>query len=252
MFFLIFAFLMKKTTTILAGLLACLACSVSALGQDRPELQTFQQAAGDLSVLYSGKQAARYNFLANGHPYWSQTSFELGDIQFEDNFYHDVLLNIDATAQCVLVKLSGSPFAVALTPGQTPAFSIGTRNFVGIGPGEALPEGIYEVFGEGPERVYKHVWKILNHSVSNVNGDSIGYIDEDYREDVTRYFAYHKSYYFRSADGRFSRFSRRNALIRQFPEREQAIRRALRAARQDNRSTSFDDFCKAVLNITAQ
>ena len=243
---------MKKTMTILAALLACLVCSISTRAQDRPELQAFQQAAGDLSILYYGKQAPRYNFLANGHQYWSQTAFEEGDLVFEGNFYHDIPINIDALAQRILVKQLGSPFAVALTPAQTPSFSIGGRNFVGIGPGEALPEGIYEVFGEGQEHVYKHVWKQLNHSVSNVNGQAIGYIDENYREDVTRYFAYFQSYYFRDANGHFTRIKRRNALIRQFPDREQEIRKALRAARLDRHEAQFDDFCKAVLTITAR
>lgn len=243
---------MKKTLTILAGLLACLACGISARAQDRPELQAFQKAAGDLSILYYGKQAPRYNFLANGHQYWSQTAFENGNLVFEGNFYQDIPLNIDAMAQRILVKLSGSPFAVALAPAQTPSFSIGERQFVGIGPGEALPEGIYEIFGKGPERVYKHIWKQLNHSVSSVNGQPIGYVDENYREDVTRYFAYFESYYFRDANGRFTRIKRRNALIRQFPEHEQEIRKALRAAKLDQHKTKFDDFCKAVLNITAR
>lgn len=243
---------MKKTMTILAGLLACLAGSIPARAQDQPELQAFQEVAGDHSILFRSKQATRYNLPANGNPYWSGPGFERGDIHFEGNYYSNVPLNIDATTQRVLVQLSGSPFAVALTPEQTPSFTIGEREFVGIGSGDVLPEGYYEVFGEGRERIYKHIAKVLSSSVFNMNGEGIGYFDNNYREDVTRYFAYHQTYYFRDADGKFTRFKGRNALIRQYPGRRQEIRKAIRDAQMYGRNYPFDDFCKAVLKITAR
>lgn len=244
---------MKKTLLTLSSVFAVLAFCLPAGAQDGSvELQAFQEAVGDHSILFRGKQAARYNFLANGHPYWSSPEFEQGDLVFENNLYRDVPLNIDVIQQRVLVKLSESTFAVALVPALTPSFTIGDRKFVGVGPGEALSEGIYEVFGEGRERVYKHVRKQINFSMSNVNGEAIGYADENYRPDVYRYFAYSKSYYFRDADGRFTRIKNRNALIRQFPERRQEIRKAIRAGQLNDRGVTFDDFCKAVLNITAR
>ena len=244
---------MKKALLTLSSVFAVLAFCLPAGAQDGSvELQAFQEAVGDHSILFRGQQAARYNFLANGHPYWSRPEFEQGDLVFENNLYRNVPLNIDAMQQRVLVKLSESPFAVALVPELTPSFTIGDRKFVGLGPGEALSEGIYEVFGEGRERVYKHISKQVNFSISNVNGKAIGYIDENYRSDVYRFFAYFESYYFRDADGRFTRIKNRNALIRQFPERKQEIRKAIRTGRLNDRDVTFDDFCKAVLNITAR
>lgn len=245
---------MKKSSLsfLIGGVLTLLACGLPANAQNRTELETFQRAAGDRSILFRGMQAPRYTFLANGHPYWSSTEFERGDISFEGNFYRDVPINIDAFAQRALVQLGNSPYAVALQPALTPAFTMGGRRFVGIGAGEELPEGFYEVFGDGPEQVYKHVDKRLQSSVTNANGDVIGYYDENYRSDVTRHFAIGKIYYFRDAEGHFSRFSSKGALLRKFGSRKKEIRQALRKTLPELTATDFDAYCRAVLNIAAR
>lgn len=244
---------MKKSILTLIGSVLLLAPCLPGRAQEAiPELLSFREAAGDHSILFRGRQAPRYLFPANGHPYWYHPDFERGDLVFEGNYYPNVSLNIDALSQQVLVHLEGSTFAVALSPELTPHFSIGERNFEGKGPGEDLPEGIYEVFGEGPERVYKHIWKVISFSVSNMNGKGIGYYDDNYREKLTRYFAYHQAYYFRDADGHFSRIGNRGSLLGKFPERKKEIRKALRAERIGGSRDAFDDFCKAVLNITAR
>lgn len=240
----------KAILLTISSVFALLAAFPPAGAQDQTELKAFQAAAGDRSVLFRGKQQARYSFPANGHPYWEQTGFQSGDIVFEGNLYRNVTVNIDALAQRILVQLQGSPVAVALSPAQVSSLSVNGRKFVGIGPGESLPEGIYEVFGEGPERIYKHIRKRLESSVNNVNGDPIGYYDENYRASVTRYFAYASSYYFRDAAGQFSPFKGKGALLRKFPNRKrEVIRRELRAA--GIYGSDFDAYCKAVLYFAA-
>ena len=89
--------------------LLLLAC-MPARGQisHRPEIREYRDTAGDRSILYRGRQAPRYNFRANGHPYWSSPEFRQGDILCEGNFYEDVTVNIDAAAQLALVRISSS------------------------------------------------------------------------------------------------------------------------------------------------
>ena len=245
--------LMGKTVLLtIVSVFALLAGSPCVRAQVPPELESFQQAAGERSILYRGRQGAKYNVLANGHQYWSKPEFESGDITFEDRFYHNVALNIDAVEQRALVKLANSPFVVALTPDLTPSFTIGESRFVGIGPGENLPAGFYEEFGDGPEHVYKHVYKVVDTNTQNGNGDAIGYYDEHYRSNYTRHFAIHRVYYFRDAEGHVTRFRSRNALIRKFPDRKRQIRQAVNAARQQPAGLGFDDFCKLVLNTAAR
>jgi len=242
---------MKKLNVFtVSSVIFLLAVGFPARAQALTELKSFQDAAREHSVVFRGKQAARYTFPANGHPYWAQPAFESGDITFEGNFYRNLPMNIDAVAQRALVQLTGSPVSVALAPAQVASIVIGERRFVGIGPDEDLPEGFYEVFGKGPEQVYKHVEKKLDSSVNNVNGGVIGYYDDNYRPDVTRHFTLVSYYYFRDAAGAFTPFRSRSALIRQFPERKREIRRALRTSGID--VSNFDTYCKAVLNIAAQ
>ena len=243
---------MKKALSLFSSVWLLLASGLCIQAQVSPERQAFQEAAGDRSILFRGKQASRYIFLANGNPYWENSTFKRGDILCEGNEYHDLPLNIDAHRQRVLVQLSSGLLSVSLTPSQVPSFTIDGHRFLGIGPGEDLSEGIYEIFGNGPEHVYKHVFKQLTSSTNNVNGDSIGYYDPDYRSDVTRYFARHTTYYFRDAQGALSRFRSKGALIRKFPGRRKEIRRALQEARLDAPGTSFDAVCEAVLNIASR
>lgn len=242
---------MKKTILLTAcSVLSLLVAGRPARAQAPTELESFQTAAGEHSVIFRGKQAARYTFPANGHPYWAQNTFSSGDITIEGNLYRNVPLNIDAVAQRALVQLTGSPVSVALAPAQVSDIVLDGRRFVGVGPDEGVPEGFYEVFGQGPEQVYKHVRKRLDSSVNNVNGSTIGYYDENYRPEVVRHFTYIASYYFRDAAGHFVPIKGRNALLRQFPDRKREIRRGLLAAGIG--SSDYDAFCKAVLNIAAQ
>ena len=243
---------MKRLLAILSSVCLLLAGFLPARAQSGSELERFQEAAGDRSILFRGKQASRYVFLANGNPYWESSSFGHGDLLCEGNEYHDLPLNIDAHKQRILVQLASGLLAASLTPSQVPSFTIDGHRFVGIGPGEDLPEGIYEIFGSGPEHVYKHVHKQLTTSTNNVNGETIGYYDPDYRTDVTRYFARRITYYFRDAEGTVSRFRGKSSLLRKFPGRRKEIRQALQEARLDQPGTSLDSFCEAVLNLTAR
>lgn len=242
---------MKKVYLIVVGLSALLAGSPPVRAQVPDELQTYQDAAAERAILYRGKQASHYNFLANGNPYWASAAFETGDVTFEGNLYRDVQLNIDALAQRALVQIASSPFAIALPPTLTPTLTIGGRRFVGFGPDEALPEGFYQILGQGPEHVYKRVDKVLNSAVGNHNGEDIGYLDEDYRSEIIRYFAIRKTYYFRDREGNFSRIKNRRALIRKFPDRQKEIRQAIRET-MSYFSKDFDSFCEVVLNTVSR
>jgi hypothetical protein len=235
--------------------MACglMAAGVCTLAQTTPELKAFQDAAGNGSVLFRGKQANAYERPANGNPYWSSTTFVPGEIVFEGRFYNDILVNIDAITGQVLVRKSDNPIAIALPKASVSSITTETSRFEWIPDGtEGLPEGLYEVMGNGREKVYKHVSKRLQTSPQNMNGDPIGYSDPAYRSEVSDYYAISKSYYFKDRDGRFSRIRGRGALIRKFPERRGEIRKAMSAAGYDVPGIDFDAFCMMVLNTVAR
>ena len=244
--------MMKRALFLLTGIWLLSASGLTARAQQSAELQAFQQAIGDQSILFRGKEAPRYNFPFNGNPYWENATFKTGDIVCEGKYYHDMSLNINAQKQLVLVRMTTSPQAIALTPSQVSSFSMGDRRFVGVGPGEDLPEGIYAILGDGPVQIYKHVEKKLNFNTESVNGEPIGYYDPDYRNDITRYFYIQSTYYFRDADGHFSRFKKLGGLLRNFPGRRREIRRELNAMLPATSGISFDTYCELVLDIASR
>lgn len=241
---------MKKSTVLTGILITLLACPSPARAQASDAVRAYQQASGARSILFRGKQALNYSILHNGTPFLDKGEFMVGDITFEGNVYYDVTFKINAHTQRLYVKLMSAPLAVELTPERTSSIVAGDRRFEGVGPGAVLPEGFYEVFGTGPERVYKLVRKELASSLSDVNGNSIGYNDPDYRSDVFHYFSIDKTYYFRDAEGQVRRIKGIGALIRQFPDRKRELRQAVRQAHYGRKQ--FDDACKLVLNLTTR
>ena len=238
-------------TILCAAALALCAPAVTA--QVPPEVKAFQDAAGSGSVLFRGKQAKAYERPANGNPYWSSPNFVPGEVVFEDRFYDDVLVNIDAITGNVLVRKASSPLAIELPEASVSSVTAGDSRFERVADGvEGIPEGLYEVFGKGNERVYKHVSKRLLSREQNMNGAAIGYYDPGYRSDLHDYYAIFKTYYFKDRDGRFSRIRGKGALNRKFPERRSEIRKALSASGYDTQGIDFDDYCKLVLSIVAR
>ena len=249
--FIIFV-MMKRALFLLTSLWLLSLSGPPARAQLADELRAFQEAVGDQSILFRGKEAPRYNFPFNGNPYWENATFKTGDLVCEGKYYHDMTLNVNAQKQLVLVQMTTSPQAIALTPSQVSSFTMDGRRFVGGGPGEELPEGIYSILGDGPVQIYKHVEKWLNFNTESVNGEPIGYYDPDYRNDVTRYFYIRSFYYFRDADGHFSRFKNLAGLLRKFPGRKREIRRELEAMLPASSDISLDTYCELVLNIASR
>ena len=243
---------MKRAYLFISSLCLLLVSGPAVRAQISSELLNFQQATGDQSILYRGKEAPRYNFPFNGNPYWENATFRTGDLVCEGKYYHDMSLNINAQKQLVLVQMNSSPQAIALTPSQVSSFTIDGRRFVCVAPGDVLPEGIYAIIGDGPVQIYKHVEKLLNFNTESVNGDPIGYYDPDYRYDVTRYFYIRSTYYFRDAEGHFSRFKNLGSLLRKFPGRRREIHRALDQMLPASPELSFDTYCELVLDIASR
>ncbi|MBO6045373.1 MAG: hypothetical protein J6P69_05930, partial [Bacteroidales bacterium] len=126
--------------------------SICVSAQTTAELKAFENAAGNGSVLFRGKQANPYQHAANGNPYWSSTTFVPAEIVFEGRFYDDILVNIDAITDQVLVRKDGSPIAIALPVGSVSTITTENGRFERIPEGvEMIPEGLYEILGDGEQ-----------------------------------------------------------------------------------------------------
>ena len=169
---------MKNKILSIASCLFLALSSIYVSAQTTTELKAFENAAGNGSVLFRGKQANAYQHAANGNPSWTSTAFVPGEIVFEDRFYDDILVNIDAVSGQVLVRREGSPIAIELPVGSVSAITTANSHFEKVPDGvEGIPEGLYEILGDGDQKVYKHVKKQLKTGVQNMNGGPIGYVD---------------------------------------------------------------------------
>lgn len=241
---------MKKLTVLTGTLFSLLVCPAPARAQATDVIQAYQQTAGTRSILFRGKQAASYTFSFNGTPFLDDGSYMVGDITFEGNIYYGISFKINAHTQRAHVKLPSAPLYVEIAPDRISSIVTGERRFEGFGPDAALPEGFYEVFGTGPERIYKLVRKEIASSLADVNGEGIGYNDPNYRDDIFQYFALHTFYYFRDAEGQLKRIKGIGALLRQFPERKRELRQAVKQAGYGRKR--FDDACRLILNLTSR
>lgn len=224
-----------------------IAFCASAAAQPRAEVTEFQKLIGSGTTLVRGEQAEWYGFPANGTPYWSRPDFFNASIEVQGRTYYDVTVNIDAVEQRALVRVPGSQMSVSLAPSRVAHIDSDNLHFVGIGPDAAIPEGFFQVYGNGPERIYKAVHKVLSSSTDNVNGDVIGYYDEHYRYDITRYFKIRTEYWFCDAEGTFTRIRNKSSLLRCFGSRKKELRKRASATGVDR--LPFDKYCDAILKL---
>lgn len=176
------------------------------------EFEAFQQAASYQSVLYRGRAPQLYTgLLYNGHYFWLTKEFLPGSLTFNGKHYTNVLLNIDACAQELLVQSKPGAPAVVVDRSRVTELEIGGQKFINLelaGQKGALP-GFYRIACEDP-LIYQRIDKRMNTSPENVNGDTIGYEDPDYRTDVLNYFARDERFYVLK-DGKLKKISRRKA-----------------------------------------
>lgn len=238
--------LLRKT-----GLLLLLALPLSLAAQEYPESGIFRDSAQELSVLYRGRLATKYNVLANGNPYWISSAFLPGTIKYEGRLYSDVELNIDVLTHEPLVKIKGSSITVALNQSNVEWFTAGDTRFVNLRlrGREDMEEGFYEVLHEGSFSMYKRVDKRLNFSVNPVNGGGIGYEDPNYNSNYHSYFEYIPRFYFCNEEGEMQKIRGKGAVIRQFPKKaRKSLRRYASDKGLDGINVSYDDYCRALLD----
>jgi len=184
-----------------------------ASAQNSAEYQAFMQASGYKSVLFRGKVAQSYSGTPhNGTYYWSSPEFKLGSIMYNGKLYEDVFLNIDANTKDVLVRSNQNSLPVALNRDYVDYFNIGDDRFINLQKsGYPARIGFYQIIKDGDEPIYLYVSKSYMSSTDNVNGDEIGYVDENYNAKLFKYFGYEARYYMYRA-GKLKKIGRNKAL----------------------------------------
>ena len=235
-----------KRIAIIAAVLAFMFQCITAIAQDYPEYDRFAEEAGEMSMLYRGKQGMSYSFPYNGTYYWYGRDFQRGDVFYNGKLYRNAFVNVNAHLQELLVKEDEDYLPVLVDTGHVEWFTMGGRRFL---PRDAtgqpsLPDGFYEVLFDGHSKLYKRVDKILRKDSNNRNGAGIGYDDPNYNDKVPDYFANRVNYFF-IKDGVVHSVRKQRGIIAHYPEKKKELKRFAKDAGASY--SGFDSLAPAIL-----
>lgn len=235
-----------KRIAVFAVFLALVWLGTAASAQNYAELDKYTEEAGEMSMLFRGKQGMSYSFPFNGTYYWYSRDFQRGDVFYNGKLYRGVLVNVNAHLQELLVKQDENFIPVLADSGHVGWFTMGERRFV---PRDAtgaadLPDGFYEVIFDGRSKLYKRVDKILRKDSNNRNGAGIGYTDPNYNDRILDYFANRVNYYF-IQDGTVHSVKRWRDIVSRYPGQKKDLKRLAKALKDSDQG--FDSLAAAIL-----
>lgn len=176
--------------------------------QELTDYETYARAAGPDMPLLRSRIADSYGNYYNGTYLADTLGFLPGNICFEGKIYENLLLNLDAVLQHVLLQEEGSPIILDLGRERVQSFTRGGKIYVNLpSEGYSLPEGFYELMAQGRGAVYKRVNKIVGH-LGDLTHDArayIGYDDPHYRSDLFDYYQHKEYWYWIKEDGSIQR-----------------------------------------------
>jgi len=201
--------------------------------------EEYAQEAGDALMIYRGRKAIHYAFQFNGTFYWESPQFVAGDVIYNKKKYEGLLLNIDANFQQLLVKHPVSAITVALNSSYLTSFTMGEKRFL------SLDGGIFEIIHEGPITLLRQITKKLMRDIHLRNGESIGYYDPNFKENVFYYFKYNSTLYCLK-DESLTQVRREKDILNLFPDRKKEIKAFMRKS-SVSRRRNFEEYCIKVL-----
>ena len=201
----------KRLSGVLAILVAA-AAAPSLKAQQADDYSLYSSDAKEQSMLYRGRLATSYaNIHFNGTYYWTSREYAKGTVCYNGKVYEDVLCNVDACAQELLVRYSPAMPEVVVKKEYVPWFTMdGCRFINGSLSGIGGAEGYYKVLKEKDGMLLQQVRKSIKQSADNVNGDAIGYNDPAYNPNIHSYFSVETRWYV-VKDGKLKGISRRKA-----------------------------------------
>lgn len=180
--------ILPKTGLTAAALLLLLCCPALA------QTTKYQKDAAELSTLYRGKLPNPYPYKYNGTYFLETRTFSTGSILYNGKQYNDVILNLDAVSQDLVVRPSEGAGGVILDRNQVAWFTLGGRRFVNLeymGYKEA-PKGYLELVKDGKSPVFKFRRKVFR---TETNPRNTPEMDGNYNSDVANTFVPAEEYY---------------------------------------------------------
>ena len=193
-------------------LIAFLLLSVLPL-RAQNDLDRFEKDAGALSTLFRGRLQKNNPFRFNGTFYLDSRNFRKGDVFYNGKHYTDVLLNLNAATQELIIRSGINSAGVILYRDQVAWFRIGNRRFVNlryIGLND-VPEGYYEVLRDGREPILRMSFKVFRAATDALSARTLDDMDDNYDPSVVSYYAREEKYYLLQTDGTLRKIGAGNA-----------------------------------------
>ena len=213
-----------------------------AAAQD--DYSLFSERAGNASLLYRGNKAFQYILRFNGTYYWHTPVFIPGDVVYNGKRYSDILLNIDASRQDLVLRLADGVSAKVLERDHVRECTFGGRHFLNLQNlyGEAAPSGYWEVLYDGRSKIVRRVVKTLENDMEgNKRGQT--HFEGEYRPHVFQTFTYSETYCYVSEDGKVIPLKRRRDLLRLIDKTQRReVRRHIRSL-ETTGMLPFDTYC---------
>ncbi len=201
--------------------------------------EKYAQEAGDALMIYRGRKAMHYSFQFNGTFYWERSEFMKGDVVYNGKKYKDLLLNIDANLQLLMVKHPANALTVVLNPTCLTSFNIGEKQFIN------RDEGIFEVIRDGKVALLRQITRKFSQNIHLKNGEEIGYYDPDFKENVFHYFKYESTLYCLKDDVLTPIKSGRD-ILNYFPYHKRQLRVLIRRANISPKR-NLEEYCLRVI-----
>lgn len=139
-------------------------------------------------MLFRGMVAKSYPSNFNGTPYWDTLSFRKGAVMYNGRLYEDVLVNIDAEEQKLVVRQSMDSAPTNPDGRQVEWFTRSKDFFVNLRYLDINAQpGFYQLVSDSTPAIFKRVDKSPCTSTGNQNGSLIGYRDPHYNSKYTSY-----------------------------------------------------------------
>ena len=199
----------NRITKLLASAAILLCCAATLRAQNGDPLEAYQQDAGGLSTLYRGKLQKVYPFRFNGTYYLDSRAFRKGDLLYNGKYYKDILMNIDAYSQELVVRPQATSSGVVLYRDEVAWFRFDNRLFVNLrylGYDKA-PEGYYEVLRDGREPIIRMGIKHFGTATGALSPSEEAALDGNYNPDVINLFSRRDRYYVLLTDGSLDKIS---------------------------------------------
>lgn len=230
---------------ILPALAACLSLAPAAAQDD---YRLFREKAGGASLLFRGQKAYAYGILYNGTCYWSGPEFRKGSVLYDGKRYDDILLNIDAARQDLLVRIPGSIVDKVLDRSFVESFSMDGQEYLNLQfrHGSQAPSGYWAVLRDGRYQFLLRISKVLEQDIDGRKQNQTGY-DGPYRQNVHQTFTRTATYRLVCPDGKIVPVRRRRDLLKLFePSLRREIRRYI-GRREGSNLMPFEQYCVEVL-----